>query len=240
MDVRYRINAHAVLICSYAVFALACLVAGKKAGLELSVDEGRNWQRHDKLREPVPAMSLLRPAGSSSVFVQVPRCALTSPLHVQIWRLDGSDEAFGMSWEGAGCDDIDKTSQTTEGTLVKPTFRGPKSIEPRWWGYIRERPSIEPTTIDDKKVKSKGFFAKYGLFIMVAIGFALAHGIRIGFAELQAEVQREEARAAAGANSARSRLESDSVHVVVPQTRKSVRQRKKLARGTATTSKHTS
>lgn len=238
MGVSHRTCVPRVLIYAYVVIAFIHLTVGEKANVELSIDEGRTWQRHDEPPEWLPAMSLLRPEGSSSVFVRVPRCALMSSLQVQIWHLDDSNEEFGLSWESAGCDGIDETSYSMDGIHVKPTFRRTKSLEPLWWKYVHKRPSVEATVVDEKNRKSKGFFAKYGLYIMVAVGFAMAHGIRIGLSELHAEVQREEARIAAGTVSARGRSDSESVHVVVPQTRKGVRQRKKATKGNAASSKH--
>lgn len=241
MGVSHRTYAPRVLIYAYVVIAFTYPTIGERANLELSTDEGRTWQRYDEPREWVPPMSLLRPEGSSSVFVRVPRCALMSSVHVQIWRSDDSNEEFGLSWESAGCDSIDKTSYDMDGMHVKSTFRRTKSLEPLWWKYVRERSSVEEAVVDKKNRKSKGFFDKYGLYIMVAVGFAMAHGIRIGLSELHAEVQREEARTAASGNgSARARPDSDSVHVVVPQTRKGVRQRKKATKGNATSLKHAS
>lgn len=75
--------------------------------------------------------------------------------------------------------------------------------------------------------KRKGFFAKYGLYIMLFFGFALAQGIRKGMTELREEMEREEAAKAS------SKKSTGQVKVVVPKRKGSVRNRKKSSASSA-------
>lgn len=237
MTSRLHENTIVASACILVIVALICLAAGEKANLDFSIDEGRTWQRHDKSLQWAPPVGLLRPEGSSSVFVQIPQCALTSSLYVYLWRLDSNSDPFALSWESVGCDIANKSSVEV-GTQVKSIFRETTKHVPRWWRYVRERSaSAEETVVDKKSPESPGRFAKYGLFILVAIAFALAHGIRIGLSDLHDEFQREEVRPAAGPTSARGRSTQESVHVTVSQTKRGARQRKRGPKVASSSSK---
>lgn len=74
-----------------------------------------------------------------------------------------------------------------------------------------------------KSTRERGFFGKYGLYIMIFIGVALAQGIRRGLAELREELQREEAA------KNQQKRPTGQLKIQVPKKKTSLRNRKKAA-----------
>lgn len=215
-------------------------VLGKRAYVESSFDNGQTWQRYNERLNSAPVTGHLRPVGSSSVFVKVPHCAFASSLRVRVWRVNDDDgEPFGLSWESDGCyRRNDTVSVKMDEQNIVLTYQNLKQLKPRWWEHVHQRTVNADDSKDDgeNQEKPRGFFAKYSLYIMLVVGFALGHGIRIGLAELHEEAERDEARIGA---SQRARP-SEQIRVTVPQSRKSARLRKRSAKSVITSSKGSS
>lgn len=207
------------------LFLLLSFCPGRNAqewALQSSIDLGETWQRHEKPRTWAPPTGLVRLLDTSMPMILVPACALIASLEVTVWHPQADQTPFALSWESPSCDSPPRNDTTI---TVSTRLRRARSYETQWVRYVHERPSPgseEGSTVDGKK---QGFFSKYGLYIMGFVGFALAHGIRKGFAELQEESEREDAAAAAAA--ARERRQPDHPVVVIPRNRKAARSRKK-------------
>lgn len=111
---------------------------------------------------------------------------------------------------------------TNDTPAISTQVRNPTYRKPEWVDYVHARSPPGHVTAGADKRKKKGFFRKYGLYIIVSIGIALAHGIHSGIKDLQAEVRREEAAAAQ-----RQRRQTDQPSVVVSRNRKASRVRKR-------------
>lgn len=102
-----------------------------------------------------------------------------------------------------------------------------RSVQPDW---LKHRIPYQRHGIDADKDGSSGgstrnrsFFGKYGLYIMIFIGVALARGIRKGLAELHEELQREEAA------KNQPKRPTGQLKIQVAKKKTSLRNRKKAA-----------
>lgn len=191
--------------------------------LEVSFDSGKTWRSLTNPQQPVPMAALLRVIGTDVPVVEVPSCALSSTLNVSLWYDDQSSKPFAISWDSAACDD--NGSPPNDKFKISTNVRRMKRVNPEWAQFVVKETSQEDG--DDKtestNQKARGFFAKYGLYIMAFVGFALGHGIRKGLLELHEEAREEEAIKIA---QTRSRS-TQQVNIVAPRNRSTARSRKK-------------
>lgn len=205
--------------------------------LSLSADGGETWRR---LESPLAGASLpdyvrLR-AGSdaSRPTLYVPRCAVEDALRVAVVREKRGGAVLGLRWTAArGCGGEWKDGEKG-GVVVREEVA--RRLKPDWAAYLRERVSEggeegQRDGSEEEKRKKKGFFGKYGLYIMGFVGFALARGIQKGMAELREEMEREEA------DKLKERKRTAQVKVVVPKRKQSAKTRRKAAVGASASGK---
>lgn len=136
---------------------------------------------------------------------------------------DSYGKALGLRWAAAKA--CDGQWSAGSGPDLAVTEEVAKRIRPDWADYLSKsapdggEKATEEEVVDTRK--EKGFFGKYGLYIMGFVVYALARGIQTGFAQLKEEAESEEQE------KLKERKPKGQVRVVVPKRRQSTKSQRK-------------
>lgn len=220
------------LLCLALVIVWNVSTAVKKP-LSFSMDQGNTWS---PLSLPLKETStsthahLRHGSDALSSTLYVPRCALEDALRVSVVREKEGGKVLGLRWVAAkGCGG--RWKQRSSANLLVAE-EAAMHLTPDWVPYLkkRTRDGEEATTSEDKGTKEKGFFGKYGLYLMGFAIFALARGIQKGLAELSEELEREEAE------KLKQKKPTGQVRVAVPRKKQSTKSQRKAKSSQRTTS----
>lgn len=196
--------------------------------LTVSTDNGVTWTEPTS-PETLPSYVLVRAAiDPDAPHLYLPRCAVSpAPTLVHV-HLSRSEFPIGLRLHSApGCEKSDVRRR--EGRITSEVA---PVLEPQWAEFVA---TAEEAMRHDEEQPKKGasLFGKYALYIMGFIAIALFQGIRTGFAELQEEIEREEAQKRAA-----SARQEGQVRVAVPR-RKAKGKRRPSATGRGTSAAST-
>lgn len=143
------------------------------------------------------------------------------------WHRADDPTPFALRWYSPVCHAGARKAQYARVNVVRRTTT---RTAPDWASHAKRH--VAHNAKSSKEEKKKGFFSKYGIWIMLFIALALAHGIRIGLRELRDEMEREENAALRPTASERS--SAGSVRVTVPRRKNAATRSGTRRRSTAT------
>lgn len=204
-------------LCTFVILILQNHATASIAAIDLitvSTDGGKSWMSA-KSASIEADLSTIQLRAGDNVLATAPACVRD----LEVW-LDRKTEApLGLQWQ-----DCDKFSQDKKFT-VKTTK--PLRLRPRWADYIKEIRTEAGVELGEEPAERKpGFAARYGLWVMLFIGAALARGIQKGIQELKEEVDRDEAEKR---EQRLKKQQQPRTTVVVPRRKESVRSRHRAA-----------
>lgn len=204
-----------LVACCFLIF-FTIRATGTQVEVEVSVDSGKTWASYSEPLPDAPAFANIRVSGSSS-FIRVPSCALKGSLVLQVWTDSSSERSIGMRWSSKFCDP--SLSQAPDGIVVERITA--QTRKPEWLPYTFEEKKQDDELKTEAK-EGKGFWGRYGLYIMLFFVVALAQGIRQGLAEQRMEMEREELEK-------QRQRSSGSMRVVVPKRKAATARKRALS-----------